>query len=88
MSIYDDAKRALQDVLAPELKELKGELSAINIRIDGIEKNLDTRFAAIDKNLDIRFAGLNQRFDDLIERLDLKKRVEKLEQEREEKRAS
>jgi len=88
LSIYDDAKRALQDVLAPELKELKGELSAINIRIDGIEKNLDTRFAAIDKNLDIRFAGLNQRFDDLIERLDLKKRVEKLEQEREEKRAS
>jgi hypothetical protein len=66
LSVYDDVKKALQDVLAPELREMKGELSAINIRIDGI----------------------NQRFDDLIERLDLKKRVEKLEQEREEKRAS
>lgn len=66
MSIYDDVKKALQDFLAPELKEIKGELTAINIRISAID----------------------QRFDDLIERLDLKKRIEKLEQERDEKRAS
>jgi len=66
LSIYDDVKKALQDFLAPELKEIKGELTAINIRISAID----------------------QRFDDLIERLDLKKRIEKLEQERDEKRAS
>jgi hypothetical protein len=59
-----------KDFLAPELNEIKGELKAINIRIDGIEKNLAIHFTALD-----------QRFVDLIERLELKKRIEKLEQE-------
>lgn len=63
MSLYDDVKKALQDVLAPELQEIKGEIKAINIRLDGI----------------------NQRFDDLIERLKLTSRIEKLERQYEEK---
>jgi hypothetical protein len=63
MSVYDDVKKALQDLLAPELKEIAGEMKAINVRLDGID----------------------QRFDDLIERLDLKNRVEKLERAQDQK---
>jgi hypothetical protein len=59
-------RKVLQDFLAPELQEIKGELKVIGARLDGI----------------------NQRFDDLIERLELNKRLEALERDREERRAS
>jgi hypothetical protein len=70
MSIYDDVKKALQDFLAPELKEMKGEMKVINIRLEAMDKTI------------------NQRFDDLLEKLELSKRIEKLEQQNAEKRAS
>lgn len=66
MSTVDDMRKVLQDFLAPELQEIKGELKVIGARLDGI----------------------NQRFDDLIERLELNKRLEALERDREERRAS
>jgi hypothetical protein len=63
MSNVDDLRRALQDFLAPELKEIKGELKAINVRMDSFDR----------------------RFDDLIKILELDRRVERLEREREAK---
>ena len=53
MSVYDDAKKALQDFLAPELEEIKGEMKAINIRLDAMEKLSEARFAAIMRELAI-----------------------------------
>jgi hypothetical protein len=66
MSVYDDVKRALQDFLAPDIKEIKGDVKAINARVESIDR----------------------RFDDLIERLELKKRIERLEQQHESQKAS
>jgi hypothetical protein len=70
MSVYDDVKKALQNCLAPELKEMKGEIKVVNIRLEAMDRTI------------------NQQFDDLLERLELSKRIEKLEQERNEKRVS
>ena len=92
MSVYDDVKKGIQDFLAPDIKEIKGELKAINVRLDAMEKNTDTRFNAMGKNTDTRFQaieekltsrfnGIDQRFDDLIERLELDRRIEKLERQ-------
>ena len=53
MSVYDDIKKALQDFLAPEIQELKGELKAINIRLDGIERLAEVRFEAIMRALEV-----------------------------------
>jgi hypothetical protein len=53
LSVYDDAKKALQDFLAPELEEIKGEMKAINIRLDAMEKLSEARFAAIMRELAI-----------------------------------
>ena len=71
MSAYDDIKKGIQDFLAPDIKEIKGELKAINVRLDALEKNTSTRFQAIEDKLALRFNGIDQRFDDLIERLEL-----------------
>lgn len=70
MSTVDDVRKAIQDFLAPELAELKGELRAIR------------------ETQKLQFEALNQRFDDLIERMQLNRRIEALERDREERRAS
>jgi len=75
MSVYDDAKKAIQDLLSPEIQEIKGELRAVNTRVD-----------ALGKNMELQFRAINQRFDDLIDRLELRKRIENLEREREAKK--
>jgi uncharacterized protein YydD (DUF2326 family) len=66
MSVYDDIKKALQDLLAPDIREIKGELKAVNVRLDSIDR----------------------RFDELIERLELNKRIEKIERVIEDRKAS
>jgi hypothetical protein len=77
MSVFDEVKKAIEALLAPDIQKIKGDIEVTNERI----KNLEDK-------MDLRFIALNQRFDDLIERLDLKKRVEQLERERDERRAS
>jgi hypothetical protein len=62
MSVYDDIKKALQDLIAPDIREIKGELRAVNVRLDSIDR----------------------RFDDLIDRLGLEKRIANLEREKKE----
>jgi hypothetical protein len=50
MSVYDDAKKALQDFLAPELKQIDGELKAINVRLDGIDRRFDDLIERMDRS--------------------------------------
>lgn len=71
MSVYDDIKKALQDLLAPDIKEIKGDLKAVNARLDAMEKIDEMRFAAIDR-----------RFDAVMRELAIDKRIERLERQR------
>jgi transcriptional regulator NrdR family protein len=77
LSIYEDIKKAIQEALAPDVSEIKGEVKALNTRLDSIEKVMN-----------VRFDSLDQRFDDLLARLELTKRIEKLEREQLERKAS
>ena len=79
MSIYDDVKKAIQDQLAPDLQEIKGEIKALNVRMDALEQKLDYQIDGLNRRLDDRFEGLNQRFDQLIDKLEFDKRLESLE---------
>ena len=71
MSVYDDAKKAMQDLLAPDINEIKGELKAINIRLDTIDKLSEARHAAIMREL-----AIDKRLTDLTRRLDEKDATE------------
>jgi hypothetical protein len=71
LSVYDDIKKALQDLLAPDIKEIKGDLKAVNARLDAMEKIDEMRFAAIDR-----------RFDAVMRELAIDKRIERLERQR------
>ena len=41
MSVYDDVKKALVDLLVPDIREIKGELKAVNIRLDSMNDRID-----------------------------------------------
>ncbi|MGA2539755.1 MAG: hypothetical protein ABSF53_27355 [Terracidiphilus sp.] len=38
MGVVDETRQVLQDFLAPELREMRSQLSAIGIRLDSIEE--------------------------------------------------
>ena len=51
-NVYGSVKQAIQDVIGPKIQDLRGDIRAIDARIDGLEKRFDQRFADIDKQFD------------------------------------
>ncbi|MBF8278125.1 MAG: hypothetical protein HW406_495 [Candidatus Brocadiaceae bacterium] len=48
MSVYEQVKQALQDIVAPELKSIQVEIKRLDNRFDSVEK----RFDSVDKRFD------------------------------------
>src|SRR5258705_10890030 len=74
LNIYQNLKQAIQDVIAPEMQQLRGEIKALSVeigavhqRIDSLEKSIDARFNAVDQ----RFDAVDTRFDVVDKRLDV-----------------
>ena len=66
MSVIDDTRKVLQDVIAPDLK-------AINVRLDAVERVMNLRFEQVDKQfeqVDKRFEQIEKRFDQFEKRMD------------------
>ncbi len=70
MSVIDDTRKVLQDVIAPDLK-------AINVRLDAVERVMNLRFEQVDehfeqigKRMDERFAQVDKRFEQMDKRMD------------------
>lgn len=75
MSILTDLRTALQEVVTPDLRAVKAKTEAIEVHLDSLRREMNLRFDA-----------MNQRFDSLIEKLDLDRRLQAVEQELDEKR--
>jgi len=58
-------KKAIQDFVAPEIRDLKGEVGKINIRMDGLNTTINTRIDGLESKLNTRIDGLENRFDSL-----------------------
>lgn len=61
MSVIDDSRVLLQDIVAPDLK-------AIAARLDALEKSIQDRFSASEALNKQRFEAVNHRFDDVSQR--------------------
>lgn len=65
MSVYDQVKQALQDIVAPEIKTLRIEIKRLDEKIDNrfasLDEKVNTRFASLDEKIDTRFAALEAR---------------------------
>lgn len=56
---YDTVKQAFQDVIAPQLAEIKGELSAVRAEIRRIDNRLDNSEKRLDDKIDALRAELS-----------------------------
>jgi tetrahydromethanopterin S-methyltransferase subunit G len=54
MGAIEDTRKVLQDFLAPEMRELK-------TRIDALEKRMDERFSQVEKTMSERFDTAERR---------------------------
>jgi hypothetical protein len=64
VGIYDQIKRAFQDLVAPELHALRGDIRVLDQKIAGVDARFDS--------LDQRFDGLDQKIDAVDARLSIR----------------
>ncbi len=67
----------IEMLLLPSLNEIKGELKAVNARIDSLDERMNTRMVSLDEKIDSlrnemnsKFEGMNYRFEKVNERID------------------
>jgi len=47
VGVYDQIKRAFQDIVAPELQALRGEIRVLDQKIDGVDARLTAKIDAL-----------------------------------------
>jgi len=52
MGVVEDVRQVLQDFLAPELREIRGQLTGLDKRLDSIEEVNRVRYEAIVQRLE------------------------------------
>ena len=79
MGLYDQFKKAFQDIVAPEIHALRGEimridgrLAALDSKIDGVDARLGSKIDAVDGRLGFKIDGAEGRLDGKIGALDAK----------------
>jgi chromosome segregation ATPase len=74
--MYDTVKQAIQDLIAPDLERIKGQLtgvdariSALDKRMDSLEKRVDEGLGALRQEMQAGFRSVDDRIDTLKERV-------------------
>jgi prefoldin subunit 5 len=67
--MYETVKQAIQDLIAPDLERIKGQLTGVDARINALERGIDARMSALEKRVDEGFRAVNDRIDTLKERV-------------------
>ena len=52
MGVCDQIKKAFQDLIAPELHAIRGDLRRLDQKIDGIDARLSAKIDALDQKID------------------------------------
>jgi hypothetical protein len=82
MGRVEDVRKVLQDFLVPELRVVAARFDAIGQRFDSFSKVMDARFEAMSNRfdaVDTQFASLEKEIARVRERLDVDRRLAKLE---------
>jgi flagellar capping protein FliD len=76
MGIYDQVKSAIQDIVAPALHEMRGEIQAMHAdirrldqKIDGVDTRLSHKIDGVDARLSEKIGNLDARLSDRIDSL-------------------
>jgi len=77
VAVYQDVKKALQEILTPQVAELRGQMVDLRGEIAGLRGEMDSRFAGIDS----RFAEMDTKF--ALLRTEMERRFAQLQTEME-----
>ena len=54
-NLLQTLQQLVQDVLAPDVRELKVRDTSLERQVESLEKHIEARFTALDKQMDARF---------------------------------
>ena len=72
MGVYDQIKKAFQDIVAPELHALRGEIRVLDQRIVALDEKLEHKISALDEKLEHKISALDEKLEHKISALDEK----------------
>ena len=77
MSVYEQVKQALQDIVAPELKAIQVEIKRLDSRIDSLKSEMTAEIGSLRKemtsetnSLKMVLAAEIRRLDEKVDRID------------------
>ncbi|PYN98717.1 MAG: hypothetical protein DMD91_14675 [Candidatus Rokuibacteriota bacterium] len=82
MGVYDQVKTAFQDIIAPELHAIRGDIRVLDHRIVGLDQKIDSlrnELVSEIRRLDTRIDGVDR---ELRTAIDLRERLAALEARR------
>jgi len=65
MGVYDQIKKAFQDIVAPEIHELRGEIRRLDQKIENVDARLTLKIGSLDEKIDNLDARLTTKIDAL-----------------------
>jgi flagellar capping protein FliD len=85
MGVIEETRQVIQDFIAPELREIRGQLTGMEKRLESMDKRLDSQ----DKRQELHEEAIRARFDNIIQRLEtiqqsfaFDKRISSLEEDK------
>ena len=65
MGVYDQIKTAFEDIIAPELHAVRGDIRLLDQKIDGVDARLTVKIVSLDQKIDGVDARLAAKLDAL-----------------------
>src|SRR5213594_2815940 len=65
VGVYDQIKKAFQDVIAPELHAVRGDIQKLGQKIDSLDQRLSQKIDSLDQKIDGVDARLTVKIDGL-----------------------
>lgn len=62
-NLLQTLQQLVQDVIAPDVRELKVRVTSLEKQVDSLEKHMEARFTAMEKQMDARFAAMQMQID-------------------------
>src|SRR6266581_3536105 len=69
VGVYDQIKTAFQDIVAPELHAIRGDIRVLDQRIVGVDESLGAKIDSVDARLTVQISALDEKIDGLDDRV-------------------